>query len=201
MINTKILSLLKTHNVNECHAVAYLYSLYTNDRNIDWIPIEARSQVKLLGIVSINDGLPTFNIPLFEGEAPQHHATLVTSDVDIANFVIDKYIPLFPLPSETGLSYSVTGNTDQCKVRMKKFIKEFNKLFNLKYTQAEIFNVILIATQDYLNEKRALGWGFTKKNVKFIYDENGSELENRVRSVLNNERSHYSQMALFAKEL
>lgn len=201
MINTKILSLLKTHNVNECHAVAYLYSLYRYDKNIDWIPIEARSQVKLLGIVSINAGLPTFNIPLFEGEVSQQHPILALSDTDIASFVVNKFIPLFPLPSVTGLTYSVTGNTDQCKVRMKKFIKDFNKLFNLKYSQAEIFNIILQATGDYLNERQALGWGFTKKNVKFIYDDNGSELENRVRAILNDERSHYSQMALFSKEL
>jgi len=201
MISTKILNLLKEHNVNECQAVAYLYSIYRNDRNIEWIPSETRSLVKLLSIISISDGLPTFNIPLFEGQINISSPTLAISDKDIIDFVVNKYIPLFPTQSETNLPYPISGNTDQCKLRMKKFVKEFNNLFKLKYTQAEIFGIILKATTDYLGEKKALGWGFTKKNVKFIYDDNGSELENRIKAILNNERSSYAQLQLFAKEL
>lgn len=195
------MNLLKEHNVNECQAVAYLYSIYRNDRNIEWIPSETRSLVKLLSIISISDGLPTFNIPLFEGQINISSPTLAISDKDIIDFVVNKYIPLFPTQSETNLPYPISGNTDQCKLRMKKFVKEFNNLFKLKYTQAEIFGIILKATTDYLGEKKALGWGFTKKNVKFIYDDNGSELENRIKAILNNERSSYAQLQLFAKEL
>lgn len=195
------MNLLKEHNVNECQAVAYLYSIYRNDRNIEWIPSETRSLVKLLSIISISDGLPTFNIPLFEGQINISSPALTISDKDIIDFVVNKYIPLFPTQSETNLPYPISGNTDQCKLRMKKFVKEFNNLFKLKYTQAEIFGIILKATTDYLGEKKALGWGFTKKNVKFIYDDNGSELENRIKAILNNERSSYAQLQLFAKEL
>jgi len=198
MINPKIIDILLEHDIDEAKGIAFLYSLYIGNYNISWIEQEVRAKMKLLKIISFEGEHPKFSMPLFINAT---EPVINIKDSDIKTFVIKDFIPLFPTQSETGLPYAISGNTAACVTRMTKFVKEFNKLFNAKYPQSEIFSLILRATKNYLEEKRCVGYGYTKKNVKFISDENGSELENRVRNILTGNLTSFEQLMKLTKEM
>jgi hypothetical protein len=60
---------------------------------------------------------------------------------------------------------------------MSKFRKEHFEKYNSE--------IIIKATKLYLKEQEKNKWAFTKKNVKFIYDENGSMLENYCERIID----------------
>lgn len=90
---------------------------------------------------------------------------------------IDEWLALFPkdLKSKGILLYSVSGNRQACIQRMNKFVATY------KYDK----ELIILATRLYLQEQRAQSWQFTKKNSKFIYDSEGSVLEEYCERVKN----------------
>ena len=98
---------------------------------------------------------------------------------DDVNVWIDEWLALFPtdLMSKGILTYSVSGNKAACITRMKRFLRE-HKNYDKE--------IIMKATQRYLDYQKQKNWQYTKKNSKFIYDNDGSILEQFCEDVVNN---------------
>lgn len=92
-----------------------------------------------------------------------------TTTVEVLEWLND-WLELFPKGLNKILGYDVHGNKSECHKRMSKFRKDNFELYNK--------DIIMKATKLYLNEREKEKWQYCKKNVKFIYDENGSMLEN-----------------------
>jgi hypothetical protein len=88
---------------------------------------------------------------------------------------LEEWLSLWPtkliIPLNSYGSYRVSGNTTQCKSRMIKFRKQYPQ-----FSDEEI----LQATKNYIDRKQRENWEYVKKNVKFIYDRNTSELYNEL---------------------
>jgi len=91
------------------------------------------------------------------------------------NLWIDDWIKLWPTGLDKKIGYSVSGNTESCKLRMNRFItkNEYDK------------ETILKATKLYLRMQELNNWEYTKKNYKFIYDKESSILEDYCEKVIN----------------
>ena len=200
MINSKIIELFDKHNINKIQGIAYLLCLYHNDSNVEWIPVETRSLVKLLGIVTINNGIPTFAYNLFDTNNKQIKATSI-SDNEMLLFVRDKYLPLWPTGLKNIIGYDVHGNTTDCVIKMSKFIKSFNSIFNTEYSKNEIFNLIITATKSYIAHRKVENYALCKKNNNFINDDKGSLLENFVLKIINNELTDIDKLMSFTSEM
>lgn len=200
MINSKIISLFEQHNINKIQGIAYLLCLYYNDNNIEWIPVETRSLVKLLGIVTIDKGIPVFAYNLFEN-LPNNIKEANISDSELLIFVRDKYLPLWPMGLKNLIGYDVHGNTTDCILKMSKFIKSFNNVFKVNYSKTEIFNTILSATSSYLAHKRIENYNMCKKSNNFISDDKGSILENFVLKTINKELTDIDKLMTFTSEM
>lgn len=87
------------------------------------------------------------------------------------NFVIE-WMKLWPTHELPG-GYRVSGNTMEVTKRMKKFLTAFN------YSP----DIIIQATKNYLEARRFQNWVYTKKNSKFIYDSDGSMLEQECQAL------------------
>lgn len=92
---------------------------------------------------------------------------------------IDEWLSLWPSFILPG-NYRVSGNRNEVINRMNKFIKE-NPNFNK--------DIIIKATENYLNRQRNQGWAYTKKNSKFIKDTDGSILEGECLAIIENNES------------
>ena len=90
---------------------------------------------------------------------------------------IDDWLLLFPKGMNKIIGYDIHGNKTECLNRMSKFRKEHFEKYNSE--------IIIKATKLYLKEQEKNKWAFTKKNVKFIYDENGSMLENYCERIID----------------
>jgi len=90
---------------------------------------------------------------------------------------IDKWLALFPKGMSKKLGYDIHGNKSECLNRMSKFRRDNFDKYNSE--------TIILATKLYLKEQERNKWAFTKKNVKFIYDENGSMLENYCERIVD----------------
>lgn len=90
---------------------------------------------------------------------------------------IDKWLALFPKGMNKKLGYDIHGNKSECINRMSKFRRDNFDKYNSE--------TIILATKLYLKEQERNKWAFTKKNVKFIYDENGSMLENYCERIVD----------------
>lgn len=90
---------------------------------------------------------------------------------------IDEWLVLFPKGMNKKLGYDIHGNKSECINRMSKFRRDNFDKYNKE--------TIIKATKLYLKEQERNKWAFTKKNVKFIYDENGSMLENYCDKVID----------------
>ena len=200
MINTKLLTIFEKHNIPISKGLAYLFSLYYNEKDTTWIDKDIVATIQILGIVKIVDGLPTFKIPIFEQKQLKPF-TRAISKTDIEDFVKTKYIPLWPTRKDTGLTYDVSGNTNACIDRMTKFINDFNKTFDKTLELSEIMSLIHMATEMYIAVRRVNNYAYTKKNVKFIYDEQGSELENTIRRILTGTTDEIENLHSFNKEI
>lgn len=102
---------------------------------------------------------------------------------DFNVFIIEwmKLWPTFELPG----GYRVSGNSLEVKKRMKKFFinhPEYND------------DIILKATSNYLNNKKLHNWAYTKKNSKFIYDVDGSMLEQECQAIVSGEEKARSNI-------
>jgi hypothetical protein len=100
---------------------------------------------------------------------------------------ISEWIALWPTNLSRIIGYSVSGNTEACKIRMNKFISSFPE-YNKE--------IIMKATNKYLKEQELKGWAFTKKNVKFISDREGSMLEAYCKDIINNVKGGFYEDAL-----
>lgn len=99
---------------------------------------------------------------------------------------IDRWIDLWPthlLPS----GYRVSGNYADCKDRMNRFIKKYG--FS--------WDIIMEATKNYLLRQESVNWKMTKKNVKFIYDLQGSVLADECEAVLRGEGTQDRNNSIF----
>jgi hypothetical protein len=94
-----------------------------------------------------------------------------------------KLWPTFLMPE----GYRVSGNTVDCVLRMQKFMKKY------KFS----WDTIMQATKNYLDRQTLKNWRMTKKNVKFIYDENGSALAEECEVVLSGESKNSTENTLF----
>ena len=90
---------------------------------------------------------------------------------------IDDWLALFPKGMNKKLGYDIHGNRAECINRMSKFRRDNFDRYNK--------DTIIKATKIYLREQEKNKWTFTKKNVKFIYDENGSMLENYCERIID----------------
>lgn len=202
MINPDILIIFEKSNISKAKGLAYLLSLYYNEKDVSWIDKDVIANIQILGIVKMENGIPRFKIPLFTNNAVTTVNSKQKFKNEIEEFVKTKYIPLFPTRSETGLTYDISGNTAACIDRMTKFINDFPRIFNrTDKSLVDIFSLIYQATQTYINVKRINNYAYTKKNVKFIYDEQGSELENCIRRILDGNLDVIEELFNFNKEL
>lgn len=100
---------------------------------------------------------------------------VVNSDkFNFPNF-INEWMSLWPTFELPG-GYRVSGNTMEVKKRMKTFFKN-----HPEYTPEQI----LSATNNYLSSKKIQNWAYTKKNSKFIYDADGSMLEQECQALVS----------------
>lgn len=90
---------------------------------------------------------------------------------------IDDWLALFPKGMNKKLGYDIHGNKSECINRMSKFRRDNFDKYNSE--------TIILATKLYLKEQERNKWAFTKKNVKFIFDENGSMLENYCERIVD----------------
>lgn len=86
---------------------------------------------------------------------------------------IDEWVNLWPTKVLPG-GYRVSGNTYDCDERMKKFIRKYG------YS----WEIIMKATKNYLRRQESKGWSMTKKNNKFIYDQDGSVLADECEFII-----------------
>ena len=100
--------------------------------------------------------------------------------------MIDQWIDLWPSKLLPG-GYRVSGNYSDCKERMSKFIKKYG--FS--------WDIIMEATKNYLLRQESCGWRMTKKNVKFIYDLQGSMLADECEAVLRGEGAQDKNNSVF----
>lgn len=89
-------------------------------------------------------------------------------------WVIEEWLPLWPTEI-TPQGYRVSGNSITCLNKMENFC-----LHNPQYTK----DIILEATANYLNRKASSKYNYTKKNHKFIYDKDTSDLKLECEIVL-----------------
>lgn len=87
-----------------------------------------------------------------------------------------KWLDLWPKKEETGLEYHISGNGPECRKRMRAFIKNYKQRFGERQKFLYICIRVYEATKEYLESKK-MDYSFTKKNVKFIQDNDGSVLE------------------------
>jgi hypothetical protein len=81
--------------------------------------------------------------------------------------LVDKYRDLFPKGVKSG-GYRVKGSKQGCLKKMEKFVKE-----HPEYS----FDLILEATQQYIERKRAEGWRYMNLSHFFIEKNGVSQLE------------------------
>lgn len=94
---------------------------------------------------------------------------------------IEEWIELWPT-FLTPQGYRVSGHYEDCKVRMKKFMQKYG------YS----WEIIMKATKNYLERQEKNKWNHTKKNMKFIYDTDGSVLAEECEVVLHGESTNKS---------
>lgn len=92
---------------------------------------------------------------------------------------IDEWLILFPKGLNKIIGYDIHGNRTECLNRMIRFRRDNFERFNKE--------TIIKATKLYLKEKERERWQYSKKNVKFIYDENGSMLDNYCERIIEND--------------
>lgn len=115
-----------------------------------------------------------------------HSDNVLKSTKKEVNAFILEWLELWPkhlLPGD----YRVSGNTMAVHKRMNVFLKSF-KHFDQ--------DLIMEATKRYLDKKQKENWNFTKKNVKFIYDEEGSTLEQECLALLSDADKNIKQNAV-----
>lgn len=106
---------------------------------------------------------------------------------------VKDYNNLFPtetmaMAAGTMLGYGPRESLTHVTSRMKTFLKSWPTRFrDMKAAPAERPEIIMNATRAYTQEREAAGWSFTKKSTKFIYDNNGSELEAWIRKTMHEE--------------
>jgi hypothetical protein len=86
---------------------------------------------------------------------------------------IDKWLELWPTLL-TPQNYRISGNRTEVINRMNKFLKEHD------YSEEIIFE----ATKNYLTRKKNENYNFTKRNTKFIKDNDGSTLEQECEALV-----------------
>lgn len=152
---------------NELSANQYLYLYCLNEKiNNDYfkyitslLSLDEYSDLLNKRFINLN-GLEVRGINLFNNNS--------------VNEWIEEWLNLWP--TEVLHGYRVSGNTLQVYKKMKIFCKKFPNFDK---------DLILKATTNYLKRKRNEGWGFTKKNSKFIFDTEGSTLEQECIALLN----------------
>lgn len=97
---------------------------------------------------------------------------------------------------DTGVrfSYSFSGNSKQCKKKLKAFIKNWDEIFHrfnrgLPTPLPAKMEIIDQATDLYLAERKANNWEYTRKNHLFIeHEEKGSLLEDYCVRILEGDK-------------
>jgi len=92
---------------------------------------------------------------------------------------VEDWIKLWPTGLDKKIGYSVSGNSESCKLRMNKFIVKY------EYDKDTIFK----ATELYLKSQEINNWHYTKKNYKFIYDKESSTLEDYCKRILEGDNT------------
>jgi len=78
-----------------------------------------------------------------------------------------EWLNLWPKNLLNILGYTVSGNSNNCMIKLKKFMKDTG--YN--------WETIMKATKLYLEHQENKNWEYTKKNYKFISDRDSSTLE------------------------
>jgi len=192
-INPEVIRKLKDSQIDISSGCLYLLSVYFGLSHSD-IPESVKASVnrtKLIDRNYKNGGKPLVTLPLIlrEGhdklfENAETHEEAIEKD----KIFLQEWMDLWPKPQETGLLYSVSGNGPQCKSRMTSFLNSGWAAHDLpKKTREEKRKLILEATKRYIAYQKTRRWAYTKKNVKFINDMEGSVLAEWVLKVLKGE--------------
>ena len=130
-------------------------------------------------LYAVANGFDTYYFPEeFCVSIPKTHITVETVDEDF----LKEWVAQWPSPSQIRkdgghLSYSISGNLPECRKRMARFLKQWDEFVD---SESNPYDLIAAATEKYLERQRDNGWEFTKKNHKFILDNDGSVLSQMI---------------------
>lgn len=196
LINEEI---IKTLEDNDLDTRLYLTLLFGIEQKLDtkfFIPyqIEIKNLINLniIELDSVNEGFlkiknslwsstinSIFSIMANKKEAKASKSNYEkTAKVEVVQW-IDEWLSLFPKGLNKIIGYDIHGNRTECINRMSKFRRDNFDRFNK--------DTIIKATKLYLKERERERWQYSKKNVKFIYDENGSMLDNYCERIIEND--------------
>lgn len=182
-IDEQIVKDVRESEADVSQSLLYMLAIYFG-LDHSCIDQETKDKVHRLGLVSRNykeGGKPILTKNLIE--LPQSDEFPIQ---DMVSNNIAEWIGLWPKPTETGLTYSISGNTPQVTARMRTFINTaWDKHSLPKMKVPEKWKVVMEATKAYLAYQKSRGWAYTKKNVKFIGDLEGSVLAEWCQKVLD----------------
>jgi len=188
-INNEVIEKLKEAGIDTSIGCLYLLSVYFGlTENIISEDIKEKVNRVMIDRDYTNGGKPFIKMPLIlnTGHDPLFKEEKEkTAHSDTGMF--DEWMSLWPKPQETNLNYSVSGNKPQCRSRMNTFLSSGWKSHELPaMTRKEKWDVIIEATRRYIAYQKNRRWAYTKKNVKFINDLEGSVLAEWCLKVMNN---------------
>lgn len=182
IINSKIYEKFVEHDIPQsryCIIIQYLLSLYFQcDFNTN-ITEKQKHLINRLGIINYNKDVGVyFEIPLLV--IKDQPVTEITKDF------VDTFLELFPINMVKVLGYDLRANKDGVRIKINKFVKDFNTTFNVKYNVEEIKKIIVIATSHYLNQRKKENYRYTMIAHQFVHHKDkGSLLASWCHTVIS----------------
>jgi hypothetical protein len=194
LINEEIIKILEDDDLDLRVYLTLLFAVYQKLDAKFFVPYAEEVKTLLnLNIVefdAVNEGFLKMKLPLWSPTINSIFSIMATkkenklsksnyeksAKLDVISW-IDEWLILFPKGLNKIIGYDVHGNKTECTNRMSKFRRDNFEKFNK--------DTIIKATKLYLKERERERWQFTKKNVKFIYDENGSMLDNYCERIID----------------
>ena len=154
--------------------------------DLDFLKEKNLSPTEFVILYLINQGINDFqnemviNSLTSKGYLKDGYVTIKLDKNTTCKQWIDKWLSLWPTHSINSgtTSYRVSGNKNVVIARMNSFLKE-----HPEFTE----NIIMKATENYLDQRKKENYRYTKKNSKFIKDIDGSVLESECIAVVNGE--------------
>lgn len=154
--------------------------------DLDFLKEKNLSPTEFVILTLIKEGINDFQNEVIiksltdKGYLVDGYVTISLSNKVSCKQWIDKWLSLWPtqIINSGTTTYRVSGNKNEVINRMNRFIKE-----HPEYND----EIVLKATENYLDQRKKENYKYTKKNTKFIRDIDGSTLEAECEAVLSGE--------------